>query len=52
MATKKNGRKKLSIEDFKASASKKQEALSKIVGGILATCHTVATATDAGVAKG
>jgi hypothetical protein len=43
MANKKNGKKKLTIEDFKAAATKKQEALTKIVGGILATCHSVAT---------
>lgn len=35
-------KKKLTIEDFKtsANAAKAQEALSKIVGGVLDTCHT------------
>ncbi|MGB8192022.1 MAG: hypothetical protein WCF67_08890 [Chitinophagaceae bacterium] len=43
MSKQKNDKKKLSIEDFKASAnvSNTKEALSKIVGGVLSTCHTV-----------
>lgn len=39
---KKADKKKLTIEDFKtsANAAKAQEALSKIVGGVLDACHT------------
>ena len=40
MSKNKNDKKKLSIDDFKASASKTKEALSKIVGGVLDNCHT------------
>jgi hypothetical protein len=49
MSKKKNDKKKLSIEDFKATASvnNTKEALSKIVGGVLATCHTVVADANA-----
>lgn len=41
-------KKKLTIEDFKtsANAAKTQEALSKIVGGVLDDCHKVKPPTD------
>jgi hypothetical protein len=44
----KSDKKKLTIEDFKTSvnAAKTQEALSKIVGGVLDSCHTTKPPTD------
>lgn len=41
-------KKKLTIEDFKtsANATKAQEALSKIVGGVLDSCHTLTPEGD------
>jgi hypothetical protein len=41
-------KKKLTIEDFKtsANAAKTEEALSKIVGGVLDSCHTTKPPSD------